>query len=192
MSSDHARLTPDERYEAAAIAAARQRRNQPRGLVVLGGVLFLASCVALAGAWASRASATRELETQRNQTAEVRRLAAELEAYRDARAADPTLAQVFEADPNFRSKVANAAREAGLAQALADNFVTPQQSPRTVQGGRRVDWPYSILEPDLSAVLEWVRLVTEQIRGTFVSSIDITPQGNQWRIVVTLSYYEER
>ena len=50
----------------------------------------------------------------------------------------------------------------------------------------------SILEPDLSAVLEWVRLVTRQIRGTFVSSIDIKPQGNQWRVEVTLSYYEER
>ncbi|MEQ8770159.1 MAG: hypothetical protein RIB60_06585 [Phycisphaerales bacterium] len=190
MSVDRPRLTPDERYEAAAIAAARQRRNQPRGLVVLGGVLFLGACVALLGAWVSRASAQEELLTQRGETLEVQRLAAELSAYRDARAADPARTRVFAPDPNFRSKVANAARQVGLAQ--ADDFITPQQSNRTVQGGRRVDWPYSLTDPDLEAVLEWIRLVTRQIPGTFVSNIDVRPQGNQWRVEVTLSYYEEQ
>jgi len=188
VSTDGMRLTPDERYEAAAIAAAKQRRNQPRGLVVFGGVLFLGACVALAGAWASRGSARSALQTQREETLEVNRLAAELDAYRAARASNASRTQIYAPDPNFRSKVASLATRAGMQQEPP----VPDPSNRTVQGGVRVDWPYTITEPDLSAVLEWVRLVTEQIPGTFVSNIEVKPQGNQWRVEATLSYYEER
>lgn len=188
MSTAGTRLSPDERYEAAAIASARQRRNQPRGLVIFGGVLFVGACLALVGAWVSRASAQDELQSQRDETAEVQRLAAELEAYRVARADNAAGTQIFAPDPNFRSKVASMATRAGME----NEPPVPNESNRVVQGGVRVDWPYTLTEPDLSTVLEWIRLVTMQIPGTFVSNIEVKPQGSQWRVEVTLSYYEER
>lgn len=187
MSTDRARLSPDERYEAAALAAGRQRRNQPRGLVVLGGVLFLGACLALAGAWAARSGAEGVLSGERERTLEVQRLSAELEAYRQARLLDPTSAQLYEPDPNFRSKVSDFARRAGLVNVPP----VPAQSNRPVQGGRRVDWPYALTEPDLAPVVEWVRLILSEIPGTFVTSIEIRPQGNNWRVQVTISYYEK-
>ncbi|GJM19397.1 MAG: hypothetical protein DHS20C14_16100 [Phycisphaeraceae bacterium] len=185
MSLDRPSLTPDERYEASAIASARQRRNRPRHFIVFGALVFGAACIAMLAAWTSRASAEKNLDRERRVSAQVLALQAELETYREARTLNPDAARVFETDPNFFSKVEQMGVRAGLTNGLA----VPKRTYSNLEAGRRAINPYTVTDPDLSTVLAWIRMVTDEIPGTFVSDLDIRPQTTGWRVEVTFSRY---
>ena len=179
-------MTDDERYEMTAAAEASLRHNRPRHLVVLGALVLAVGAVALLAAFSSKTSTDEKLASAQAELAKIRQLNADLEFVRTTARERPQDEDIYRTPPDFRSRLERLAEQAGLA----DSPPIPQQRSISVNGGQRVEWPYLVNDKSLGALLKWVRLAIEEIPGTFPHSIEITPQGEGWRMRVTFARYE--
>jgi len=181
-------MTEDERYDGAAIAAASERRNRPRHYVVLGVLALAISAAALLGAWSSRASAREQLRTRQKELADINSLGAELNALQAERVLRSDDNDIFRTPTNMLSRLEALASEAGLVSTPP----VPVERPMKLEAGTRREWPYSVTDPSLDALLSWVRLATERIPGTFPQTIELRPAGSNWRLSVTFARYERQ
>lgn len=179
-------MSPDERYDQAVIALAATRRNRPRHLVALGGAALALAALLLLVAWTSRRAAAAEVQREQTELATIAQLEAELAQLRAAAAATPDSARIFETPPRILSQFVELATEAGMTE----NPPIPRTRSINIDGGKRVEWPYTITTPSLQIPLEWIRLCMERIPGTFVSGLKVRPQGNQWQVEVVFARYE--
>lgn len=180
-------LSEDDRYEQAERAAAAERRNRPRALIVVGALALLASSVALLGAWRARSGAERDLARGRGELARIESLEGELEALRAARSLAPDQGEQFRTPPDILQTFRDLGRQAGFTQD------PPVPSPRriNVEGGQRVEWAYTVYDASLAPLLEWARLVIERIPGTFVHQVKLRPAGERWTMEVTFARFEQ-
>ncbi|MEZ6317275.1 MAG: hypothetical protein R3B49_00785 [Phycisphaerales bacterium] len=179
-------MTEDERYDGAAIAAATERRNRPRHFVVLGAAALGIALLALLFAWTARGTAREQLDARRAEMAQIESLGNELAALRSAKLVRTDDDTLFRTPSDMLTRLSDLASEAGLESEPP----VPVERPVNLEAGRRREWPYSVTDPSLDALLAWVRLAVERIPGTFPQTIELRPAGNRWRLDVTFARYE--
>ena len=189
------RLSPDERFEQAAIVEANARRNRPIGLVALAGVLFVVAMAAGGVGYRSYAAAQDELNTQRfrlRQTedtlTDILRIQATI-ASQSAGNTNNSDLQIGQPPPPL-STIERLAQESGLAG--PDNpFPTPSASAPVPQGDRifRQTWSYEIDTQTLEPATEFLGIVSDPARvppGLRISGITLVPNPARdvWRLSI--------
>lgn len=181
-------LSPDERYELAARASAAERRNRPTMLVVLGLIVVMLASVFLAWSLFKRSSSTERLDRTRNELRTIMTEIATIEQLRAEGAASDD-AGAFAPIPNLLSDIEGLSGRAGIARILA-----PRESTDSVRGAARHKYAYNgVKDESLENLLEWVRLVRDEVPGMRVFSIKINPdrRDNAWNMDVTFSRFEQ-
>ena len=177
----------DARLEQAASAARTARRNQPKGLFVIAGVLLLLSMIYALTAWMSYREAGEDLADAHTQADTAVKMAGKLQALRAAASSNPTQGGSASL---LRTRIEQAGLDAGLSRAVT--VPTSRSQPFPSLGS--VQWKYSyenITDPSLSALLAWVEKSVASVPGLEVYSISIKPQPNQWQLRVTFSRWEK-
>lgn len=181
-----ARIGADDRYELAARASAQERRSRPTHLVVIGTLALLVAIVALALGWRASAGAERTLRANQAESAEIERLLTRirtLEAAEEQQAgSDP-----FRPIPDLLTRLTRLGEEVGLANPLS---LPENMSPRVYGSSRRLSYPYTVRDPSLDRVLEWIERSMQEIPGLRVRKLAISPNPRFWVVQVTLSRYE--
>ncbi len=184
---DTQRLNDDERYEIALVAAASERRNRPKNLILIPLALFIIASLVLAYALYSVESGKLRLED--NQFRYDRLVQGvvqikELEAAGAQEDGPDGLAPISD----FLSRVEGYARDAGLESKLSIPVPRRDRS----RGLVRVRHVYTkITDPSLEHLLRWVELTQEKIPGLFVLSLTLKPAGNRgWSMDITFARWE--
>jgi hypothetical protein len=170
-------------------AAARERRNRPRGLVFLAAaVLVVAAVTAGMGVKAQR-RALRSLRHALEDQAQVEAMAAEFRSLTEQERSAGTQ-RAGEPIPNFRTLMEGLATQAGLS-----TRPSPTELPADRQGSVLVrSWSYDFQESNIKSVLEWLRRATvdpaTRIPGLEVFSLDLKPSGEKWQVTVRLRRWE--
>ncbi len=194
MNQEPLTLGDDVRMELASAASNTERRNRPRGLIVLGALALLGAIGFLAYGVMARASAAEARDAQAGQLSaiqtEVERLLSLKERQRQL---DLRLAP----DSGIKSQLESLAEGAGMKPIVVTE--TTEGSAASGVGRRK----YTILLEDQPAqgVLQWLS-GSAAISGLSVTSIDLspdlsapegTPEGSRlWRGTVAFSRYERR
>jgi hypothetical protein len=180
--SDIPRMTPDERYEQAAIAQIGERRNRPTHFVVIGALALCVAVVAVLVAWFSRGAAAKELASREAKLQELASLTSEWLALSKRESSEES-----EDERIPQSRVRELAAQAGmvatppLAQPRIDNY----------QNARRAKYSYpNVRDKSLEALLTWVRLVLAEFKGVWVHEIEIKPSGDAWQLEVVFARWE--
>jgi hypothetical protein len=193
MSTMPGRLSEDTRFELAASAAARERRNRPMWIVgaaavLLAGVLLVA-LLGISMNASARADLRRELEDQ----AHVEQLLGQLRQLTEAQS-DAGATNIGTPMTDLRTRLETLARTAGFKDAP---FST-NEDVRDIGNGIRIrKMPYfNVKAPSLGVVLEWLRLATQdpasRIPGLEVESLTMKPdpKDNTWSMNFTLRRWE--
>lgn len=180
------RLSDDARFELAMGAAAAERRNRPRAMVVVSCVVLAVALVIAAAGVSARASARRTLARDLADQAAVEEMAQEWERL-DAQARESGDVALGTKIPNLVSKVEEAAARAGLK----DPLKKPRVTPRSANGGTMNEYYYTdVKDPSLKALMEWLRLATTEIPGLEIVGVDLKPEATAWNMTVTLRRWE--
>ena len=183
--NDH-RMTPDDRYDLAMAGDAASRRNRPSHLVVMAGLVFIASSAVLGFSSCRASKAAEDVDSRVTELETVAGLLAELRAIEQA--ADPEAEAVYEPYTEFRSTMEDIARDVGLKERLALPRTTNNTDFPGVVGK---SYPYSGIEDsDLGTLLDFVSTATERIPGTRVESIKVRPKARTWEMDVTFQRWE--
>jgi hypothetical protein len=189
MSRNPARLSEDARLELAMAAAARERRNRPRGLVVGALAVLLIAAIAAGMGIKSQRRAVRSLRHTLEDQAQVEAMAAEFRALSEQERAAGTQ-RAGEPIQNFRSLMETLATQAGMSSRPSPTELTPDR-----QGSVLVrTWSYEFQEANIKAVLDWLRRATvdpvSRIPGLEVFSLDLKPSGEKWQVTLRLRRWE--
>jgi len=89
------------------------------------------------------------------------------------------------------TRIESLAREAGLEREIP---VQPSRSTQVDEqrGIFRVSYPYTVEDRSLPNLLEWTRLVTEQIEGMSVDQVTLTPKRDTWELRISFARYEQQ
>ena len=182
MIDDRARMTPDERYEQAALAQMGERRNRPKHLLVLGVLALCVAFIALVGAWYTRAGAARELERRESRLVELAELTSEWLA----------LNQTEESESGDEGRIPQS-RVRELATQAGMSAVPPLAQPRIdpYQNARRERYRYNVRDVSLASLMSWVDLMLGEFRGVWVHEIEVKPSGNEWQLLVVFARWEQ-
>lgn len=181
--TDAPRMTPDERYEQAAIAQMGERRNRPTHFVVLGALALCVAVVAVLVAWFARGAAAEELARRESRLEELATLTSEWVA----------LSQSDEGEASEDRRIPQS-RVRELASQAGMSATPPLAQPRidTYQNARRAKYSYSnVRDESLEALMTWVRLMLEEFPGAWVHEIEIKPSGNAWQLEVVFARWEQ-
>lgn len=189
MSGNFARLSDDERYEQALAAAASERRNRPRHLLVVPLLLFMIAGLVLAFAIYSRESSRIRLEQQQQR---LDRLVSGIVELRELRAAGQNSGPVGQLEPieNLLSQMEGFATQAGLAEKPK---LPQSRRDRTLGTGVvRQRYVYSgVTDPSLEALLKWLRISIDNVPGLSVYQLSLRPlPGRGWSMDVTFARWE--
>ena len=179
---EHA-VTDDTRFELAAAAAARERRNRPVAPTVAAIVALAAAGLAAVLGLAARASAQREYSDRQAAAVRISSMLTEREALL-RRVDAPDLTPV---DKPI-SKIGEMATLAGLSE-----VPPPPRNPRQTQaaGGTIHEYIYpNIKSADLVPLLDWLRLSAAEIPGLEVYSLNLKPDPAGWTMTVTFRRWE--
>ena len=179
-------LTRDDRDELAAAALVGERRNRPRGLVILSGIVAAIAVVVLL--W-STVSVLRARSTQADQLGFLKQTQSLVATLHGLRSSGQNNGRPdLEPLPNLLTTIEDLAVAAGLKK--------PNLPTRTFEGRgaiREVRRKYNqFRENDIAKVLTWIDSVVSDIPGVFVHQLKIDPEGNIWKIDVTFSRWERQ
>lgn len=179
-------LTRDDRDELATAALVAERRNRPRGIVILCGIVAAIAVVVLL--W-STVSVFRTRSAQSKQLGYLKQtqsLVATLEGLRSSGQNNgrPDVEPLL----NLLTTIEGLAVGAGLKK--------PNIPNRSLEGRgaiQEVRLRYDqIRENDIAKVMTWIDSVVSDIPGVFVHQLKIDPDGNTWKIDVTFSRWERQ
>lgn len=181
-------MTDDERYVQAMSAAASERRNRPKHLLLIPLLLFCVAGLVLAFALFSRETARLRLEQQ-----EMRydRLVAGVVQLRElnlkSRDSDGQNS-LGEPITDLLSRMETYSTRAGLQEKPR----VPQQRRDSTKGAVRQRYIYTNLtDRSLPALLEWLRISQDNVPGLFVYSITLRPVPSRgWSMDVTFARWE--
>lgn len=189
QTSDRIALSREDREELASMAAAAARRNRPTHLVAAACVLLVGALAMAGSALLARQSAERALTRAASENVRAQALITEINRIRGERAGAqgpgaPT--GVNDPFPNFGSRMGELATQAGLTVGI------PQEQSRPSGALVRREYNYSINTPALDAVMNWIRRAMEEIPGTRVISVSITPQQatRAWTVIIKFARLE--
>jgi len=180
----------DARFALAAEGARAERRNRPRHLVLMAGLLLSIAIAFLMTSW-SAAAAARERAASARSTAE------------DALLTAARLQRVMQADAGGggprasepASLVLSSVELAGTKAGLR-NPVPPPPPPATSRrqglGTEQLRWTYAVNDESLPALLAWVEQAAADVPGLEVHALTLTPepQNNRWGLKVTFARWE--
>lgn len=177
-------LTPEERDDLATAALLANRRNRPRGTVVLAAIVagiaaiaLLVSLASVAGAAGAHAKRLRQLERTQELVARHRGL---------EMSGDP--GGQFDRNPTLLSTMEQLAIRAGLDKPAVPSRTPegrgPIQETRIKYNTFRVD--------DIENVMRWIDSVVTEVDGVRVHELRIDPQPTSWTVDVTFSRWERQ
>lgn len=186
LSTSNTRLSADDRYELATQAQNQQRLNYPQHLIVLGLLLVFVSIVVLAIAWQIRSKAQESNFKHANGLVQIDDLINQIRALEEERLNNPQQ-DIYKPIPDMRSRLSRFASQAKLENELG----LPKNSTSRPEGdARRMTFPYTVRDPSLEHLLDWIKISTQQIPGLQVTDLTIKPANQDWTMSVTLSRYE--
>jgi len=186
LSPSSTRLTADDRYELAAKAQNQQRLNYPKHLIVLGGLLVFVSIVVLVIAWQLRGSAIKANTRGIRDLAQIRQYIEEITMLGAAQENNPNQLE-HEPIPDMLSQL----KRFGTQAKLENEIGLPVRPKNTPQGNaRKLTYPYTVRDPSLEHLLDWVKRSTQQIPGLEVTELTIKPGKQGWTLSVTFTRYE--
>lgn len=184
---DNRRMTEDERFELTSAAAASERRNRPKHLLLLPAALLLVAGLALVVSIYSHESSRIRIEREQARYNRLVQGVAQLQEL----SSEPGQqgAGLYEPIPDLLSRMERFSTESGLAR--APSIPTTRTDMRT-EGAKRTLYVYStVTDPSIGALLEWVSQCTSNVPGLFVNSITLKPAGSQgWTMDVTYARWE--
>lgn len=182
-----ARASLDERFAVASVAAASERENRPRHLVLVAAVLLAGALMYLGVEAGERATARRQLKNRVAEAEEIQAMTAELKSLDDQVAQNAAGAGgVGQPMPDVLSRLEGFATEAGLQEQLSH-----RRGPGRNEGGATLyTYPYEIRDPSLENVMTWLQKSVEGIPGLEVQSVRLRPEPTAWSVQVTLSRWE--
>lgn len=183
MIDDRTLMTPDERYEQAALAQMGERRNRPKHFVVLGALALFVAMIALGVTWYTRLSAARDLERREERLVELAGLASEWLALSQTEESESGESR----DGILQSRVRELATQAGMSA------VPPLAQPRidNYQNARRARYRYNVRDKSLASLMSWVDLMLGEFRGVWVHEIEVKPSGDEWQLQVVFARWEQ-
>jgi hypothetical protein len=183
-------LGEDARFELAAAAGARERRNRPVWLVGLAAVILGVVLIIAVTGIVSRARAISSLERRLSDQAAVEAMVTKWNALSELERQNPNQA-IGEPMENLRSTLEALATRAG--------FKTPPFTPRETTEPQKAVLVrrylyHQIKEPSLKVILEWLRLATQdpatRIPGLEVEALTLRPEKDTWSMTLTLRRWE--
>jgi hypothetical protein len=182
-----ARVSEDARFESAMAASSHERRNRPRSLILLGGLLLGASFLTALLGWWSRTSARAHYEERSNERFRLQRMVQE---WRDleAKQSAGTGTGAHDPYPNLLSTMENLATSAGIKTVPQP----PRPSERQIPGGKETTYVYTdVRDESLQSLIDWVRLASEEIPGMELMEIpELKADGAGWRMRVIFKRWE--
>lgn len=180
-------LTDDLRFEMAAQAASRERRNRPVILVYVAAAALLVTGVAALIGIAGRASARRAYQDQIDTQARAEGMLTQLAVLKNAEAASTGGAAH---DPNVRiaSKMEGLALLAGLPRPSP-----PRETSELRPGGIAVkQYVYTDVRAEsLAPLLQWARVAVAEVPGLeLYQIITLKPEPAGWRMTVSFRRWE--
>ncbi|MCL4221337.1 MAG: hypothetical protein KJZ65_08200 [Phycisphaerales bacterium] len=182
------RMTEDERYEQAMSAAASERRNRPKHLLLIPLLLFCVAGLVLAFALFSRETARLRLEQQEMRYARLVEGVVQLREINLKSAASNGQNSLGEPISDLLSRMETYATQAGLQEKPR----VPQQRKDSTRGAVRQRYIYSgLTDRSLPALLDWLRIAQNNVPGLFVYSITLRPVPSRgWSMDVTFARWE--
>lgn len=186
LDTDARRLSPDDRYELASRAQSQQRLNNPRHLIMLGVVLVIVSLILLVIAWQTQAKAKQKNESRARSLVKIEQLIGEIQAL-SASQNSSTEQDIYQPIPGILSKLQGYGRQAQLANEVG----LPRNSQTRPEGNAKLTtYPYTLRDPSLEHLLDWVRIAKREIPGLQVRELSIQPANQNWTMTVVLARYE--
>lgn len=186
--ADQPRLTDDDRARQSMDALRAERRSQPRHLIALAAVLVLVAGGVTWSSSSSLAAARKSLKFQQTQAEDIAIAAAQLNQLRAASATEGS--RENEAVPQLRSRIAQAAADAGLKN---PNILPSSERPELRRPGLNSiqrKFSYDLRDESLPALLKWIELATRDVPDLEVYSVKLLPEQQQWHLLVTFSRWE--
>ncbi len=180
------RLSADDRYELAAKAQHQQRLNYPTHLIALGIILVFASLVVLGVAWQIRSGASKDHHRIANELVQIEQLVAEIRSLEQAQTNNTALDE-HAPIPDMLSKFKRYASQAKLKNELG---IPIKPTSRREGNARKMTYPYTVMDPSLEHLLNWVKISIEQTPGLEVTDLEIKPTKLNWTLKVTFTRYE--
>lgn len=186
LDSSGARLSPDDRYELASRAQSQQRLNYPRHLIVLGLGLVVVSVIVLVVAWQARGGAEKNNARRARELVQIQALIEEINTLKGAQA-DSAQQDLFQPLPGILSQLQSYGRQAGLANDVG----LPKNGGSRPEGNAILrTYPYTVRDPSLAHLLDWISISQRQIPGLEVRELSLQPSNQLWTLTVVLSRYE--
>lgn len=182
------RLSADDRYELATRAQSQQRLNSPKHLIVLAMMLLFVSLIVLVVAWRSQSSAMEENQITAQNLARIESLISEINTLRASQNSS-TDVDIFQPMPDILSRLQNLAQRAELKNDLG---LPRNPATRPVDNAIYKTYPYTVRDPKLENVLNWIKLTQEEIPGLQVNDLSIQPGTQFWTTEVLLVRYERQ
>jgi hypothetical protein len=166
-------LTEDDRFDLQYAASATERRNQPRALVFIAGVVLTASLLAVVLGKGALGKVEASIRRESNREAEIARLITLLESTDETA---QTL--VYKPDPRAKLKIKEATQNAGIANVSSE----PTSSTRSLPDGvEHVDYAYRGLSShSIKSLLGAVQASLNAVEGLEVMEIKLTPGNKAW------------
>lgn len=179
------RLSVDDRYELAAKAQSQHRLNNPSHLIVLGVLLVFVSIVVLVIAWRVRSDAIKTNVLKSNRVVEIDQIIAQIRDLEQAQAGS-SAADRYAPIPDMLLRFKRYATEAKLSNELG----IPKTSTQPQGDARKLIYTYTVRDPSLGSLLEWMKISTQQVPGLDISDITIRPSKTDWTLTATFTRFE--
>ncbi len=168
----------DARLTLAGMAAQGERRNRPRGPVVLAGVLLLIALLYAGVQWASLSAEQGRVERERARASRVLQAAADLQALR-AGASETASSRDSDPIPDILARLQRYGDEFGLEVPF------PRDPAREIRPGlRERRYVYTLRGASLEPILGWVGAVVSRVPGMGVYSFSLSNRQNRWELTV--------
>lgn len=179
----------EARFAAAMQAASAERRNNPRYLIVIAGVVLALSLLWLFSSWSAWSSAKGALVKQQRDRETITRNVADLRALKALQGSDsgPRLA---EQEGAIRSRL----RDIGRAAGLKEENITPKSVKRDQRkdlGSVLLTASFEARDESMGPLLAWLDRATTEMPGLEVYKISIRPEAQKWLMQVTFSRWEK-
>lgn len=180
------KLSEESRFELTLGAATRERRNRPIAALVLAGLVVIGAAVFALYAVGARAAARLELRRALSDQAQAEVKVAEWTRMVERDGASP---QGTGGKSEFRaSRMEELATRAGMK-----NRPNAPASPEDKSRPGIVVYKHvytGVQDPSLAALVEWVRLATDEISGLELESLMVRPEPAGWRMDVSFRRWE--
>lgn len=188
LDANNTRLTPDDRYELATRAQNQQRTNSPRHLIMLGVLLLIVSLIVLGIAWQTQAAAVNANNKAARELVKIENLISEIRALKLAQQQSGQ-EDIYKPLPDILSTLQGLAKQAQFESDLG----LPRNPINRPEGNAILKtYPYTVSDPSLEHLLDWVRLAQQQIPGLQVRELSIQPRNQNWTMSVVLARYERK